>query len=193
MSAVQIGNLAAPRSRDSLSSGLAPCSSSSRGSPGCSPPARAAALAGGPVTIDLDATDMEVYGRKKRGVAYHHQGQRVGRPHVAVWAETEIVLAADLGSGTDDPRATAADLLRRALARQPAAARHGGRVALRADAGYFAGQFAHAAHDERISFAIGAKRITLLWRLLDDIAEDDWQEAIEMEHAQVAVADYRPV
>src|SRR6266704_928107 len=56
------------------------------------PPDRAAALTGGPVTIDLDATDVEVYGRKKRGVAYNHQGQRVGRPHVATWAETEIVL-----------------------------------------------------------------------------------------------------
>ena len=66
--------------------------------------------------LDLDATDVEVYGRKKRGVAYNRQGQRVGRPHVAAWAETEIVLAADLGSGTDDPRATAPELLRRALA-----------------------------------------------------------------------------
>jgi hypothetical protein len=64
--------------------------------------ARAAALAGGPVTIDLDTTDVEVYGRKKRGVAYNHQGQWVGRPHVATWA---------------------------------------GRVALRADAGYFAGSW----------------------------------------------------
>jgi hypothetical protein len=67
------------------------------------PTPRAAALAGGPVTIDLDATDVEVYGRKKRGVAFNHQGQRVGRPHVAAWAETEIVLAADPGSCTDDP------------------------------------------------------------------------------------------
>ena len=49
------------------------------------PASRAAALAGGPVTIDLDTTDVEVYGRKKRGVAYNHQGQRVGRPHVAAW------------------------------------------------------------------------------------------------------------
>ena len=38
------------------------------------PPGRAAALAGRPVTIDLDTTDVEVYGRKKRGVAYNHQG-----------------------------------------------------------------------------------------------------------------------
>ena len=103
------------------------------------PAARAAALTGGPVTIDMDATDVEVYGSKKRGVAYNHQGQRAGRPHVASWAETEIVLAADLGSGTDDPRATAPDLLRRALAALPERARAGRRVAVRADAGYFAG------------------------------------------------------
>ena len=58
---------------------------------------RAAALADGPVTIDLDTTDVEVYGSKKRGVAWNHQGQRAGRPHVAAWAEAETVLAADLG------------------------------------------------------------------------------------------------
>ena len=158
---------------------------------GLLPAERAAALAGGPVTIDLDTTDVEVYGRKKRGVAYNHQGQRVGRPHVAAWAETEIVLAADLGDGTDDPRATAPDLLRRALACLPAAAR-AGRVAMRADAGYFAGRLARVAHDEHISFAIGAKRIAPLWRLLAGIAEEDWHDAIEMGNAQVAAAQYCP-
>jgi hypothetical protein len=158
---------------------------------GLLPAERAAALAGGPVTIDLDTTDVEVYGRKKRGVAYNHQGQRVGRPHVAAWAETEIVLAADLGDGTDDPRATAPDLLRRALAALPAAAR-AGRVALRADAGYFAGQLARAAHDAHIAFAIGAKRIAPLWRLLAGLPDGAWHDAIEMENAQVAVAQYCP-
>ena len=155
------------------------------------PAERAAALAAGPVTIDLDTTDVEVYGRKKRGVAYNHRGQRVGRPHVAAWAETEIVLAADLGDGTDDPRATAPGLLRRALGCLPAAVR-AGRVAMRADAGYFAGQLARAAHDERIAFAIGAKRIAPLWRLLAGIAEDAWHDAIDMDGAQVAVAEYCP-
>jgi len=155
------------------------------------PAPRAAALTEGPVTIDLDTTDVEVYGRKKRGVAYNHQGQRVGRPHVASWAETEITLAADLGDGTDDPRATAPDLLRRALAALPERAR-AGRVALRADAGYFAGQLARAAHDEKIAFAIGAKRIAPLWRLLAGIAGDDWHDATEMDSAQVAVAEYCP-
>jgi hypothetical protein len=155
------------------------------------PARRVTALIDGPVTIDLDTTDVEVYGRNKRGVAYNHQGQRVGRPHVAAWAEAEIVLAADLGDGTDDPRATAPDLLRRALAALPAAAR-ADRVGLRADAGYFAGALARAAHEARVSFAIGAKRIAPLWRLLAGIADDAWHDTIEMDDAQVAVAQYCP-
>jgi hypothetical protein len=156
------------------------------------PAERALALADGPVTIDLDTTDVEVYGSKKRGVAWNHQGQRVGRPHAAAWAETERVLAADLGDGTDDPRATAPDLLRRALACLPPRARQSGRIAMRADAGYFAGQLARAAYDEHIGFAIGARRIAPLWRLLAGLAGDDWHETIEMDNAEVAVAQYCP-
>jgi hypothetical protein len=155
------------------------------------PAPRVAALCEGPITIDLDATDVEVYGRKKAGVAYNYQGQRSGRPHVATWAETEVVLAADLLSGEEDPRSGAAGLLRRALNSLPTRVR-AGRVVLRADAGYFAGELARAAHLEQIGFAIGAKRIAPLWRLLDGIGDDDWAEAIDMDGAEVAVADYRP-
>jgi hypothetical protein len=86
------------------------------------------------VTIDLDNTDVEVYGRHKRGVAFNHQGQRVGRPHVATWADTATVLAADLLAGNEDPRRDAPALLRRALAARPTTAR-GGRIRMRADAG----------------------------------------------------------
>lgn len=51
---------------------------------------------------------------------------------------------------------------------------------------------ARAARDEGIGFAIGAKRIGPLWRLLDGIAEDDWHDAVQMRGAQVAVAGYCP-
>ena len=143
------------------------------------------------MTIDLDTTDVEVYGRHKRGVAFNHQGQRVGRPHVATWADTATVLAADLLAGNEDPRRDAPKLLRRALAALPAPAR-AGRIRLRADAGYFAGQLARAALFADIEFAIGARRIAPLWRLLDGIGETDWTDAIDMPGAQVAVADYCP-
>jgi hypothetical protein len=150
-----------------------------------------AALLSETVTIDLDTTDVEVYGRLKRGVAFNHQGQRVGRPHVATWAETATVLAADLMSGRDDPRPHAPELLGRALAGLPAAAR-AGRIRLRADAGYFAGELARAALFAGVEFAIGARRIAPLWRILDGVAETDWVDAINMPGAQVAVAEYCP-
>jgi hypothetical protein len=143
------------------------------------------------VTIDLDATDVEVYGRLKQSVAFNHQGQRVGRPHDATWADTSVVLAADLGSGRDDPGATAPELLGRALAALPAPAR-AGRIRLHADAGYFAGQLARAALFAGVEFAIGARRIAPLWRLLDAVPEQAWTDAIDMTGAQVAVAGYCP-
>ena len=73
----------------------------------------------------------------------------------------------------------------------PAAAR-AGRVLLRADAGYFAGQLARAALVAGVEFAIGAKRIAPLWRILDGVAEGDWIDAIDMDGAQIAVAAYCP-
>jgi hypothetical protein len=149
------------------------------------PTQRAAALCA-QVTIDLDTTDVEVYGRRKHGIAFNHQGQRVGRPHVACWADTATLLA-----GNEDPRRDAAELLRRALAGLPTAAR-AGRIRLRADAGYFAGQLARAALFADIEFAIGARRIAPLWRLLDGLTEADWTDALDMPAAQVAVADYCP-
>jgi hypothetical protein len=161
------------------------------------PAERAAELAEGPVTIDIDATDVEVYGSKKRGVAYNYQGQRAGRPHVASWAETEIPLAADLLSGDQDPRSSVTGLLKRALAALPQAVRDGAaaagrKIALRADAGYFAGELARAAAAEGMAFAIGAKRIPSVWRALAWIEAGAWRDAIDMENAQVAVSGYKP-
>jgi hypothetical protein len=164
---------------------------------GLLPAERAAELAEGPVTIDIDATDVEVYGSKKRGVAYNYQGQRAGRPHVASWAETEIPLAADLLSGDQDPRSHVVGLLGRALAALPQAVRDGAaaagrKIALRADAGYFAGELARAAAKEDMAFAIGAKRISSMWKALAAVGEDAWRDAIDMENAQVAVSSYKP-
>src|SRR6266851_4979916 len=164
---------------------------------GLLPAERAAELAEGPVTIDIDATDVEVYGSKKRGVAYTYAGQRAGRPHVAAWAETEIPLAADLLAGDQDPRSSVVALLGRALAALPQAVRDGAaaagrKIALRADAGYFAGDLARAAAGHGMAFAIGAKRITSMWRALAGIAGDAWRDATGMDNAQVAVSPYKP-
>ena len=163
---------------------------------GMLPAERAAELAEGRATMDIEATDVEECGNKKRGVAYTHLGRRAGR-HVAAWAETEIPLAADLLAGDQDPRSSVVALLGRALAALPQAVRDGAaaagrKIALRADAGYFAGDLARAAAAADMAFAIGAKRITSMWKALAGIGEDAWRDATGMENAQVAVSPYRP-
>ena len=64
-------------------------------------------------TIDLDPTDVEVYGSQKEGTAYNYQGQLCYRPHLVVWAEAGCVLAGELGSGKDDPRPQAPTLIKK--------------------------------------------------------------------------------
>jgi len=61
------------------------------------PPARAAALCE-EVTIDLDTTDVEVYGRKKRGVAYNYQGVR-HEARMTVWRCESFVVGPSQRSG----------------------------------------------------------------------------------------------
>jgi len=146
-------------------------------------------------TIDIDATDVEVYGSRKQGIAYNYKGQRAGRPHLATWAEAGTVLAADLLAGNEDPRAGVVDLLGRALAGLWAAtAPHGGhgRVRVRGDIGYFTKDLADAIVAAGADFAIGANRNPATWRLAASVPEDAWTDADGMPGAQVAVTDYTP-
>jgi hypothetical protein len=66
------------------------------------PVVRRQVLRAGGATIDLDGTDVEVYGAAKEGIAYSYKGARAGRPHLATWEAG--VTAADLLAGDEDPR-----------------------------------------------------------------------------------------
>lgn len=141
-------------------------------------------------TIDLDATDIEVYGTTKQGVGWNYAGVRCGRVHLASWAQAELPLAMDLTAGNDDVRPLAPELLRRALAVLPPQVC--GRPRVRADAGYFDATLAHAAVDAGCDFAIAAKRNSAAWRAFSAIPEDEWADARDMPGAQVAACDYAP-
>lgn len=154
-------------------------------------PRRRAQLTGSP-TIDLDATEVEVYGSAKQGTAYNYKGQRAGRPHLATWAEAGIVLAGDLLPGDVDPRAGVTGLLDRALAVLAAAAPGHGRVRVRGDIGYFTKDLANAVVQAGGDFAIGANRNRATWRAAAAIPETAWAPALGMRNAQVAAADYAP-
>ncbi len=152
------------------------------------PVQRRASLVAQRPTIDLDPTDTEVYGRKKEGSAYNYQGQRVYRPHPAVWAEAGWVLAADFGSGRSDPRPQAAALLERALKALPVGLL---RPIVRADSGFFDHSLAEAAEALGCDYAIAVKRSAAVWRAERKIPDGNWQRAKGM-NAEVAECDYLP-
>ena len=152
------------------------------------PEARRKKLAAARPTIDLDPTDVEVYGVKKEGMAFNYKGQRCGRPHPAVWAEAGVVLAADLGSGTSDPRPQAPALIARAIGALPGGL---GRPIMRADSGFFDKKVAEATILHGADFAIAARRNRAVWRAERVIPDEAWRPASDME-AEVAECAYVP-
>ena len=141
-------------------------------------------------TIDLDATDIEVFGRRKERVGWNYAGVKSGRVHLASWAQADVPLAMDLLAGNDDVRPGAGGLLRRALAVLPAQVC--GRPRVRVDAGYFDGALARSAIQAGCDFAIAAKRNTAVWRAAAAIPEAAWTDARDMAGGQVAACDYAP-
>ncbi|HWM97572.1 MAG TPA: IS1380 family transposase [Streptosporangiaceae bacterium] len=158
---------------------------------GASPVQRRVALRGGTATLDLDGTEVEVYGPGKEGIAYNYKGQRAGRPHVASWAEAGVVVAADLLAGNEDPRAGAAELIRRGVDTIRAAGVTS-RPRVRGDVGYFACDIAWAAVNNGCDFSLGVMRNKAVWRSLSTIGDNAWRKAKRMRGAQVAVMDYAP-
>jgi hypothetical protein len=157
-------------------------------------PARRQAQLRAAPTLDVDATEVEVYGRAKGKVAYNYQGQRTGRPHLVSWAQAGVALAADLLSGDEDPRAGVVALVRRAMVGLPPeiGGRPVGRPRVRADAGSFSGEMARGVLAAGADFAVGVKRNPAVWRAAAAVPEAGWVAAVDMPSAEVAVCGYQP-
>ena len=113
------------------------------------------------MTMDMDSTDVEVFGSDPAGRGLQLLRATLRRPHVVTWAEAAVTVAADL-------MASNADVRRSPLTCWPAGScRIPGRSGLRpptpahcarADSATAAGLAAAAADARRCGFAIAAKR-----------------------------------
>jgi hypothetical protein len=144
-----------------------------------------------PVTIDLDATHVTVYGARKRGAARSRHGAMSYAPHVALWAERGRALTSELVGGNRERLSggECAGIARRALSLLP---QGHGRATFRIDSAYYAGELLEALRRERARFTVSAPRTQAMWRKLADIPARAWTDALDMEGAQVAETTYRP-
>jgi len=142
-----------------------------------------------PVTLDIDATTTEVYGRKKEGAVYNYKGQRSYQSQVITWAERNRSVAAKLLEGSAAEAPTAPDLIDAALSALPP---DHGQVSFRADTAYYAMDVLHRCRDRGIRFAVAVKRSKPMWRLAATVDPDRWQQAKDMPQAEVAETVYSP-
>ena len=144
-----------------------------------------------PVTIDLDATGIEVYGRDKQGAARNRHGQMSYAPHVAFWAERGRALTSELVPGNREKLSggECARIATRALSLLPAD--HGPAI-FRIDSAYYQLELLERLRADGARFTVSVPRNQAIWKALAEIPEDAWQDAIDMQGAQVAETTYRP-
>jgi hypothetical protein len=144
-----------------------------------------------PVTIDLDAPVLEVYGRGKQGASRNRSGQLCFAPHIAFWAQRGRALTGELVAGNREKLSAraAAAICRRALRMLPAG--HG-QVTFRIDSAYYAIDLLKALRAKAARFSVSVSRTTAMWKALEQIPDDTWQPATDMDGAEVAEASYTP-
>lgn len=143
------------------------------------------------VTIDLDATQITVYGRRKQGAARCRTGQMSYAPHIAFWAQRGRALTAELVGGNQErlPGQTYATIASRAIKMLPAG--HGP-LDMRIDSAYYAVELLARLRQEKSRFTVSVPRNTAMWTALARIPDDAWTDAIGMADAQVAETNYTP-
>lgn len=143
-------------------------------------------------TIDLDATQLEVHGRKG-GAARSRHGCLAYAPHIAFWAQRGRALTAELVGGNREKltASASATLARRAL-RMLRSAGHTGNVTFRIDSAYYAVGLLIALRKTGARFTVSVPRTEAMWKLIGQIPEDAWTDARDLAGAQVAQIAYTP-
>jgi hypothetical protein len=131
------------------------------------------------VTIDLDATQVPVYGQRKQGAARSRHGTMSYAPHIATWAQRGRALTSELVGGNREKLSGAeyARIARRAVCLLPAG--HGP-VTFRIDSAYYASELLRALRKAHSRFTVSVPRNQAMWKTLAQIPDDAWTDARDM-------------
>jgi Transposase DDE domain group 1 len=145
----------------------------------------------GEPTLDLDATETVVYGRRKQGTGRSRSGQLAYNSYVATWAERGRALTSELKGGQQAKISAreSARIIERALGLLPA---EHGRVTVRGDSAFYSAELMQDLRARGVRFMFSASRTSTMWAKLVEIPADAWQQAIDMHGAQVAELRFCP-
>lgn len=143
------------------------------------------------VTVDLDASGVEVFGLRKQGAARNRDGQLSYAPYLATWAERGRALCSELHPGNRQmlSGAESARIARRAIELLPEG--HG-QVSFRVDSGFYSAELLRALREHEATFTVSVPRSSAMWAALQSIEESAWAPATEMADAEVAETTYSP-
>jgi hypothetical protein len=147
--------------------------------------------AGEEVTLDLDATETPVYGRKKQGTGRSRQGHLAYNSYVVTWAQRGRALTSELKGGNQARiKASESD---RMIGRAERLLPEGhGEITVRGDSGFYAVELMMSLRKRGMRFTLSATRTSLMWAKLAEIEEAAWDDAIEMHGAEVAEVPFTP-
>jgi hypothetical protein len=144
-----------------------------------------------PATIDLDATQVTVYGKRKQGAARSRHGHMSYAPHVAFWAQRGRALSSELVGGNHE-KLSGGDCARIATRAIGLLADGHGPVTMRIDSAYYAVELLERLRREQARFTVSVPRNQAIWKTLAQIPEHAWSDALEMPGAHVAETTYAP-
>ncbi len=143
------------------------------------------------VTFDLDALESVVYGHQKCGTGRSRCGHLAYNSFIVTWAQRGRGLTSELKGG-NQARITASSSLAMLTRAQRLLPKQHGQITVRADIGFYSAELMMGCRKRGMRFALSAPRTSTMWRAVDDVRADAWQDAIEMRGAQVAELAFTP-
>ncbi len=143
------------------------------------------------VTFDLDATETKVFGRKKRGTGRSRHGHLAYNSYVVTWAQRGRALTSELKGG-NQARIKASESDRMIARAERLLPKEHGQVTVRGDSGFYSVELMTDLRKRKMRFTLSATRTSLMWSKLAEIAQDGWEDAIEMRGAQVTEVPFTP-
>lgn len=128
-----------------------------------------------PMTIDIDSTIQQVYGKQKQGAAYGYTGVLGEHPLVATRSDTGEVLHLRQRKGSAHSGRGAPRFVRETIGRVRRAGATG-QLTLRADSGFHSKHVVAACRDHDVHYSITVKQHKAVIRAIDAIPDERWTD-----------------